>query len=146
MEPPSTFHAIPALLLSFKTRAHQTATINCTYRPGSGTSGTVFQSTLPVRGATRPRNTREEGLRISIHAPRTGSDLSHFHSFTHSSISIHAPRTGSDADGGVVVHRPGLFQSTLPVRGATQAVLNCADHIRFQSTLPVRGATVLGLR
>ena len=35
---------------------------------------TSFQPTLPARGATdRPRRNRR-GLRISTHAPRTGSD------------------------------------------------------------------------
>ena len=34
------------------------------------------------------------------------------------------------------------FQSTLPVRGATNAILKAqADVDKFQSTLPVRGAT-----
>ena len=34
-----------------------------------------FQSTLPARGATLKRTVLTAGLRISIHAPRTGSDL-----------------------------------------------------------------------
>ena len=33
-----------------------------------------FQSTLPARGATAGRRTVQPGERISIHAPRTGSD------------------------------------------------------------------------
>ena len=33
-----------------------------------------FQSTLPARGATRSADHREDCTRISIHAPRTGSD------------------------------------------------------------------------
>ena len=57
----------------------------------------TFQSTLPARGATRRAADLSTGKRISIHAPRTGSD------YTASArgketrkISIHAPRTGSD--------------------------------------------------
>ena len=123
-----------------------------------------FQSTLPARGATRrqprtaslevdfnPRSPHGErhaaaadGNRpgkISIHAPRTGSDLFfRLSRFLHI-ISIHAPRTGSDAIGSkllqvqtISIHAPRtgsdfkiftfrtaqiLFQSTLPARGAT---------------------------
>ena len=35
---------------------------------------------------------------ISIHAPRTGSDLQHGVPKSSLSISIHAPRTGSDQE------------------------------------------------
>ena len=79
----------------------------------------AFQSTLPARGATCGVPLPRELRRISIHAPRTGSDGDHFHQlFTSVSfqstlpargatccghlwslpdeISIHAPRTGSD--------------------------------------------------
>ena len=34
----------------------------------------VFQSTLPVRGATYDCEKAHFGLKISIHAPRAGSD------------------------------------------------------------------------
>ena len=33
------------------------------------------------------------------------------------------------------------FQSTLPVRGATESIQQTFGGVRFQSTLPVRGAT-----
>ena len=79
-----------------------------------------FQSTLPARGATVNLFQHQRNLVISIHAPRTGSDLLHrllCHPHTHfnprsphgerplldfccffvANISIHAPRTGSDA-------------------------------------------------
>ena len=58
-------------------------------------------------------------------------------------ISIHAPRTGSDLLFECIIPREMSFQSTLPVRGAT-----CTWRTRrgrskiFQSTLPVRGATI----
>ena len=35
----------------------------------------IFQSTLPVRGATEVADDLEYLLQISIHAPREGSDL-----------------------------------------------------------------------
>ena len=147
-----------------------------------------FQSTLPARGATprawrscfnRPdfnprsphgerqshdaRRIREDG--ISIHAPRTGSDDgTHPRRGHHERISIHAPRTGSDAKRMTSVIATTRFQSTLPARGATDAVMALAgkrgisihaprtgsdvmwrlSHCHsntFQSTLPARGAT-----
>ena len=60
-------------------------------------TASAFQSTLPARGATRPRNNKRQGFRISIHAPRTGSDNIRKANLLQSClISIHAPRTGSD--------------------------------------------------
>ena len=79
----------------------------------------TFQSTLPARGATphkpggraatthfNPRSPHGErlpvaahqrvALLISIHAPRTGSDLVALQDGDAGGISIHAPRTGSD--------------------------------------------------
>ena len=58
-------------------------------------------------------------------------------------ISIHAPREGSDGEDTYPIILPYIFQSTLPVRGAT--MLSCieADILQFQSTLPVRGATCI---
>ena len=80
-------------------------------------------------------------------------------------ISIHAPRTGSDEDavsGGAerpdfnprsphgerrsresVAQRVGVFQSTLPARGATRNGDIAAKVYAFQSTLPARGATAV---
>ena len=80
---------------------------------------------------------------ISIHAPRTGSDVKYVPIPLDMAISIHAPRTGSDAppapgrpetspyfnprsphgERHVTVVLPlgeGVFQSTLPARGATR--------------------------
>ena len=95
-------------------------------RVGSDSSGgdwlnrqEIFQSTLPVWGATTQTQTLKQrqqnfnprspcgerpALRrqklyvvdISIHAPRVGSDISRRTSRTQSDISIHAPRVGSD--------------------------------------------------
>ena len=82
-----------------------------------------FQSTLPARGATdfddpfdmvehfNPRSPHGERrladvvpapqLRISIHAPRTGSDWMVNFVRHNLCISIHAPRTGSDVTGNI---------------------------------------------
>ena len=82
-------------------------------------------------------------LKISIHAPRTGSDYTlsflrrvdaddfnprsphgERHGFNRrdadsKKISIHAPRTGSDQRKAKLERTATLFQSTLPARGAT---------------------------
>ena len=56
-------------------------------------------------------------------------------------ISIHAPREGSDEIGPYSAYAIAVFLSTLPVRGATNAVAAAASSALFLSTLPVRGAT-----
>ena len=72
--------------------------------------GGQFQSTLPARGATAAGHHSQHDRWISIHAPRTGSDVP---------LSARTP----GARG---------FQSTLPARGAT---LSCTAlrHISFIS-------------
>ena len=57
----------------------------------------VFQSTLPVWGATKPWLVRSIRIGISIHAPRVGSDDDHGRYVMSAAISIHAPRVGSDS-------------------------------------------------
>ena len=57
-----------------------------------------FQSTLPVRGATKPGIQRIRIKGISIHAPREGSDGIFHTSLRFPNISIHAPREGSDSE------------------------------------------------
>jgi len=104
----------------------------------------AFQSTLPVWGATVGIYFYRSGrCRISIHAPRVGSDRSTYRDnrflpeeFQSTlpvwgatrklrgvvmtvGISIHAPRVGSDDRSPGTGAAAGLFQSTLPVWGAT---------------------------
>ena len=124
-----------------------------------------FQSTLPARGATFKSRRAHARRKISIHAPRTGSDLRRRGNWpSHSGISIHAPRTGSDNPGRMEEPMNYKFQSTLPARGATWRRATKSTRPRyfnprsphgerpgntsrasrqkeFQSTLPARGAT-----
>ena len=58
-----------------------------------------------------------------------------------SSISIHAPRTGSDIKLRKNRKKNVQFQSTLPARGATTTAAQLTNLKKFQSTLPARGAT-----
>ena len=58
---------------------------------------TIFLSTLPARGATSDAGTFRPRQRISIHAPREGSDgRNALGNALDPAISIHAPREGSD--------------------------------------------------
>ena len=74
----------------------------CGERPVEGWEAretTLFQSTLPVRGATPTLTMVGCGDNISIHAPRAGSDRDVTVGLVKpSKISIHAPRAGSDGD------------------------------------------------
>ena len=106
--------------------------------PGS----TPFQSTLPLRGATTRDSNGNDIIKISIHAPLTGSDQWMLWGWDPAVISIHAPLTGSDALRFTPAKGRGIFQSTLPLRGATLCLLTQLAHsLLFQSTLPLRGAT-----
>ena len=124
----------------------------------------IFQSTLPVRGATLCRRLRGLLRSISIHAPRAGSDFGVQAFIFRPYISIHAPRAGSDCYVAGLPRKAKYFnprspcgerlvsplhliftapfQSTLPVRGATDfTFIFVHSRLKFQSTLPVRGAT-----
>ena len=69
--------------------------------------GAIFQSTLPLRGATVGLNQIAQLVRISIHAPLAGSDAVIFH------------------DG----QQDFRFQSTLPLRGATERGHEYGRHV-----------------
>ena len=103
--------------------------------------GDVFQSTLPVWGATPVRKEIKRAGFISIHAPRVGSDA--FQSLTLSIRLYFNPRSPCGERlpvGGNLAQQP-IFQSTLPVWGATKQASHLSSWVLFQSTLPVWGAT-----
>ncbi len=56
----------------------------------------VFQSTPPVKAATRFFRVRIVGYTISIHAAREGGDVSGYRYERSGDISIHAAREGGD--------------------------------------------------
>ena len=124
-----------------------------------------FQSTLPVGGATKPYLTADAWLRISIHAPRGGSDLYQVRDIL-ASLDFNPrspwgerrhlgpgavvdldfnPRSpwGERLQSGDRNITADGFQSTLPVGGATGRTPKSLKRPRFQSTLPVGGATQL---
>ncbi len=120
----------------------------------------------PLAGCDPPRRGDTQTRGISIHAPLAGCDRSsirnsppyrdfnprtpcgvrprvYSNTYRKSRISIHAPLAG--CDGGKPAPRPRLnvFQSTHPLRGATQIFTFCDVFRAFQSTHPLRGATPL---
>ena len=120
------------------------ATFFCTFSSAQST----FQSTLPVWGATpapwvdNPKNV------ISIHAPRVGSDAAPLRRPSATSISIHAPRVGSDGVLADALNWAGIFQSTLPVWGATGERRNaggCGNDFNPRSPCGERRQDVLHL-
>ena len=116
-----------------------------TQRDGGWGHPPLFQSTLPLRGATTVNSTSGSLPVISIHAPLAGSDaiiIDIYHH--HPDFNPRSPcgeRRQRDGGWG----HPPLFQSTLPLRGATFAIPSALPSIGFQSTLPLRGATVSAL-
>ena len=56
-------------------------------------------------------------------------------------ISIHTPLAGSDQARQLDDLADRVFQSTLPLRGATWTCSTSTTSTSFQSTLPLRGAT-----
>ena len=129
-----------------------------------------FQSPLPLRRADDILVTQLRHRRISIHAPRGGSD--HDKDFVvdaSTGISIHAPRGGSDERGIQIGGHAQHFNPRSP-RGERLGVLSAdrtaiaisihaprggSDFFRvrsgykyrlFQSTLPAGGATQESIR
>ena len=102
-----------------------------------------FQSTLPLRGATRHVRNQQAHRAISIHTPLAGSDQAQDDDDGADGISIHTPLAGSDSDfqrklsgETISIHTPlaGSDPGTAP---------SSSSSLSFQSTLPLRGATTV---
>ena len=160
----------PPAMLSARPRAAFQSTLparGATYRVrADAQTARQFQSTLPARGATAVRGARRVLPGISIHAPRTGSDLIRSaHMYISSYFNPRSPH-GERPFTGRPLSMSTTFQSTLPARGATRTPRSgwpppCNFNPRsphgerryrrawrrrvqaFQSTLPARGATQL---
>ena len=136
----------------------------CSFALSSPSSS--FQSTHPMRGATRLCVAFARLLYISIHAPHAGCDRTNVLENLFGGISIHAPHAGCDVSTNSSMNSALSFQSTHPMRGATQLqqiILSHPPHFNprtpcgvrpekkglsifcqtFQSTHPMRGATYL---
>ena len=134
----------------------------CQRRPSTETLS--FQSTHPMRGATPQRESYTDYQAISIHAPHAGCDP--LFRKKHGLFSDFNPRTpcGVRQHAFAIRHMDSIFQSTHPMRGATNTLTRYinrnlisihAPHAgcdamskraliereEFQSTHPMRGAT-----
>ena len=134
-----------------------------TTAPGGIRRLDVFLSTLPARGATERAALRIYRQRISIHAPREGSDVPLPRPRRVRRISIHAPREGSDtgcpdrracrADfyprsprgerplPGMLPYWQGNFYPRSPRGERPLPVGEINVSTQFLSTLPAGGAT-----
>ena len=129
----------------------------------------AFQSTLPARGATDVVDGSFAVERISIYAPRTGSDTIPLLSCACATISIYAPRTGSDClkaqcttdapdfnlrsphgerpnQEGLRARKGADFNLRSPHGERRRSMPQASRRRRFQSTLPARGATSTATR
>ena len=104
-------------------------------------TSTVFQSTPPVKAATVKSIKYCTYSGISIHAAREGGDEEKERESWHSHISIHAAREGGDLVKSSPAVPTTIFQSTPPVKAATQQVDTAERFKQFQSTPPVKAAT-----
>ena len=144
------------------------ATRHC--NPADAPQPEIFQPTLPARGATVGADVLfHPAFRISIHAPRTGSDSRRLpppllrRNFNPRSPHGERPLTSDKTPSAFVYFNPRsphgerranlphallhcTFQSTLPARGATIWTNKTLSKFLFQSTLPARGATTAPLR
>ena len=103
----------------------------------------MFQSTRPVRGATSDARGIHRQPRVSIHAPRAGRDVTTDTSHhPHRGFNPRAPCGARPSMRRRMRLVPG-FQSTRPMRGATEGVRLVHNVPLFQSTRPMRGATSL---
>ena len=108
--------------------------------PFSGRSG--FQSTLPLRGATLYKLSLFRGLQHFNPRSPYGERLSTFlPALSFIQISIHAPLTGSDCFSLTVTFGIIHFNPRSPY--GERQFISCRMIVGsiFQSTLPLRGAT-----
>ena len=102
-----------------------------------------FQSTHPMRGATNGSASNTTGYTISIHAPHAGCD--HLQGLGASLGTNFNPRTPCGVRpncSDVCYLCKQQFQSTHPMRGATDVRTFSVLLDKFQSTHPMRGATL----
>ena len=99
-----------------------------------------FQSTLPVRGATSFYFGTQHERKISIHAPRAGSDKMSTHTLNKNNISIHAPRAGSDGEQIVGFDVPGYFNPRSPCGERPGYILNYIPILSISIHAPRAGS------
>ena len=101
----------------------------------------LFQSTLPLRGATHIDRVSVAANLISIHTPLAGSDAIVAAIVHVLHISIHTPLAGSDMAYQMIRAWIPDFNPHSPCGERPPYRPRCRIKARFQSTLPLRGAT-----
>ena len=101
-----------------------------------------FQSTLPMQGATMIDDIEKWNDIISIHAPYAGSDKAWRLLKLWISISIHAPYAGSDGNTFSAKRRSRNFNPRSLCRERLSLRARSDAELEFQSTLPMQGATL----
>ncbi len=97
----------------------------------------LFQSTLPVGGATVASFRTSRNSAISIHAPRGGSDMGFQFNRVHNSNFNPRSPWGERPGAHTVYAGHYRFQSTLPVGGATtRGRVNHNKHLDFNPRSP----------
>ena len=102
---------------------------------------TVFQSTLPARGATIPyADALRNMTNFNPRSPHGERRVRRAVSGDGDVISIHAPRTGSDTLWQILQADTPEFQSTLPARGATVLHPASVKFVRISIHAPRTGS------
>ena len=101
----------------------------------------IFQSTLPLRGAT-PGQRRARGcIRFQSTLPLRGATRTFRNAWNDVNISIHAPLAGSDFPHRAVNQGASDFNPRSPCGERLLFFSAGVNILLFQSTLPLRGAT-----
>ena len=100
----------------------------------------AFQSTRPLRGATKKKSLKPNPKVFQSTRPLRGATGSTAMLCADISISIHAPLAGRDCTIKYHGNEYGVFQSTRPLRGATaqQRSLETRDRISIHAPLAGR--------
>ena len=102
-----------------------------------------FQSTLPMRGATRTFAAMGfSTIHFNPRSPCGERRWAMYYLASTQEISIHAPHAGSDGLPGLLIHFRLNFNPRSPCGERPAAMYDSSPGFRFQSTLPMRGATV----
>ena len=102
---------------------------------------TEFQSTHPLRGATCRDVEIDSKFDISIHAPLAGCDKVPFFVLIYVRISIHAPLAGCDGGNTRDTNGQDHFNPRTPCGVRQNPSATSTGSRKFQSTHPLRGAT-----
>ena len=105
-----------------------------------------FQSTHPLRDATKKDAVLMGLTMISIHAPLTGCDIQKEEELRKETISIHAPLTGCDRyHHSSYYHTKKHFNPRTPYGMRRSSTIIQRYLLLFQSTHPLRDATSKGI-